>query len=224
MSANLDKALDEIIDSNKKHARKANKAGPRKMSKNIRRKGPISSSARKPMISLEKASSILDAAYATKVNVEGLPRDIKEDAVRDFFRSSVGGLQRVLLSYNERGNSTGMATLTFANAEKAREAVKKFNGAPIDGGKSKLRLNLIVDPTRKPLSARIAPVNKGKDRVLRPVPRRDAPRKEATRRDSRAPNKKTAMAKAEKRRSKPQKKSLEQLDQEMTDYFEDSNK
>lgn len=138
---------------------------------------------------------------------------------QDFFRSSVGGLQRVLLSYNERGNSTGMATLTFANAEKAREAVKKFNGAPIDGGKSRLRLNLIVDPTRKPLAARIAPVAKGPERSLR-VARPDP----AVRRDTRAPTKKAVAAKAQKRKPKPQKKSLEQLDQEMADYFDEAKK
>lgn len=138
--------------------------------------------------------------------------------MQDFFRTSVGGLQRVLLSYNERGNSTGMATLTFANAERARDAVKKFNGAPIDGGKSKLRLNLIVDPFIKPLSARIAPVNNGKERLVRSSPMRET----VPRRDIRAPNKKAKGAKAERRRPKPQKKSLEQLDQDMADYFDDS--
>ena len=66
--------------------------------------------------------------------------------LQEFFASQVGGVQRVLLSYNERGQSTGMANITFKNGELARRAVERFNGSPIDGGRSRLRLNLIVDP------------------------------------------------------------------------------
>lgn len=117
---------------------------------------------------------------------------------------------RILLSYNERGLSTGMATITFKSAEKAKEAVKKFHGAPIDGGRTKLRLSLIIDPTKKPLTSRIQAV----------VERKPAP--------VRGPNKKVAAAKKQKKdeqkkkkQPKPEKKSLEQLDQEMADYFEE---
>lgn len=83
MSANLDKALDEIIDSQKKPVRRPNKNAPRKVAKSVtagRRRGPAAG-VRKS-VPVERATSMLEAAYATKVNVEGLPRDIKEDAVR----------------------------------------------------------------------------------------------------------------------------------------------
>ncbi|CUS21839.1 LAQU0S04e01970g1_1 [Lachancea quebecensis] len=210
MSANLDKSLDEIIGSNKKPIRKTNKKAPKKVSKQIvggGRRG-ASVAAVRQRAAPNKAASVLEGAYGTKVSVEGLPRDIKQDAVREFFATQVGGIARVLLSYNERGLSTGMATITFKSGEKAKEAVKKFNGAPIDGGRSKLRLSMIVDPTKKPLASRIQAVVERK-----PVP-------------TRGPNKKVAAVKKQKREEKkkqpkPEKKSLEQLDQEMADYFEE---
>ena len=57
------------------------------------------------------------------------------------------------MSYNERGQSTGMANITFKNGELARRAVERFNGSPIDGGRSRLRLNLIVDPNQRPVKS-----------------------------------------------------------------------
>lgn len=88
MSANLDKSLDEIIGSNKKPIRRATRGGPKKVSKQIngnRRRGPAPTGPKRgaPI----KAASLLDAAYSTKVNVEGLPRDIKQDAVKVCFFS-----------------------------------------------------------------------------------------------------------------------------------------
>ncbi|SCU83850.1 LAFA_0D06238g1_1 [Lachancea sp. 'fantastica'] len=213
MSANLDKSLDEIIGTNKKPIRKVNKKAPKKVSKQIvggnRRGASVAAVRQRP--APVKANNVLEQAYGTKVSVEGLPRDIKQDAVREFFSSQIGGVARILLSYNERGLSTGMATITFKNVEKAREAVKKFNGAPIDGGRSKLRLSLIIDPTKKPLASRIQSIVERK-----PLP-------------VRGPNKKVAAVKKQKRdekkkpktKAKPEKKSLEQLDQEMADYFEE---
>lgn len=83
MSANLDKSLDEIIGENKKVVRRTNKKAPKKVSKQLngnRRRGGAVVGGRTAVP--VKAASLLDAAYATKVNVEGLPRDIKQDAVR----------------------------------------------------------------------------------------------------------------------------------------------
>lgn len=83
MSANLDKALDEIIDFNKKQVRKTSRSMPRKVSKNVnRRRAGAPVGMRKAVVTVDKSTSVLEAAYATKVNVEGLPRDIKEVAVR----------------------------------------------------------------------------------------------------------------------------------------------
>lgn len=109
-----------------------------------------------------------------------------------------------------------MATIAFSSTEKAREAVSKFNGAPIDGGKTKLKLNLIVDPSKKPLAARITPLKNVPDKQLKVTPM------SATRPVNKGPNRKAIAAKKAAKNPKREKKSLEQLDQEMADYFEES--
>ncbi|GAV47090.1 hypothetical protein ZYGR_0E01050 [Zygosaccharomyces rouxii] len=163
-------------------------------------------------------AKLLDTSREAKVNVEGLPRDIKQDAVKEFFSSQVGGVSRVLLSYNERGQSTGMANITFRNGEMAKKAVAKFNGAPIDGGRSRLRLNLIIDPNQQPsksLSERIKAV---------PVTNKNRPSAAAAA-AKKGPNKRAAILKKARAKQQPKerqpKKSLEDLDKEMTDYFEE---
>lgn len=98
----------------------------------------------------------------------------------------------------------------FKSSHHAGEAVKKYNGAPIDDGATKLKLELVIDPTKKPLATRIvanadAPVG-SKKAVLGPKKDKNAPIK--------------ANKKPHKKSKRPPKKTLEQLDQEMADYFE----
>lgn len=128
-----------------------------------------------------------------------------------------------------------MANITFRSNEQAQKAVSKFNGAPIDGGRTKLKLNLIVDPSQtvQDLSQRIKPLNQrgGRAQVTRgPNVRGPNPRNQNTRgpnqkaQNTRGPNKKAALVKSKARqqkREKPAKKSLEDLDKEMADYFEE---
>lgn len=112
-----------------------------------------------------------------------------------------------------------MATITFKNAEQANLAVKKFHNAPIDGGKSKLRLTMIVDPSRKTLLERIRPVQNAPS--VAGQNKKAAPAKPQPKKKPAGPNKKAIAAK-QKKRAKPEKKSLEDLDKEMADYFEES--
>lgn len=108
-----------------------------------------------------------------------------------------------------------MANVTFKNGDMAKKAVGKFNGAPIDGGRTRLRLNLIIDPTQQParsLSERIRAVPTN-NRVPAAAAAKKGPNK-------RAALMKKARAKKQPREKQP-KKSLEDLDKEMTDYFEE---
>ncbi|ODV93035.1 hypothetical protein PACTADRAFT_5423 [Pachysolen tannophilus NRRL Y-2460] len=123
----------------------------------------------------------------------------------EFFQSQVGGVRTIALSYNEKGVSKGIATISFHKSENAAKAVEKYNGAPIDGGSSKLRLELIIDPTKKPLSSRIA---------ANPVAKAIVSSQKTTKKV--VPKKKPV----KKVNSKRQKKTVEDLDKEMTDYFE----
>jgi len=135
---------------------------------------------------------------------------------KEFFQQAVGGVDNVLLSYNEKGVSLGLATITFRTNQKAGEAIKKFNGSPIDGGVRTLKLQLIVDPTKASLAARISqPLNQ---RFGAPASQKVERRKPAPRvvGQKKPVQKKPAQ---KKKPAKAQKKSLEDLDKEMADYF-----
>lgn len=87
MSANLDKSLDEIIGANKKPVRaRINKRtqGPSRASKQLRRPTPGGNrNVRAPVAgAASRVARLLDSSREAKVNVEGLPRDIKQDAVK----------------------------------------------------------------------------------------------------------------------------------------------
>lgn len=120
-------------------------------------------------------------------------------------------MKRVELQYNEKGQSRGIATVIFKSAASASKAVEKYNGAPIDGGKSKLRLELIIDPTKKPLISRI---------VANAPAKKEQPKKANVKKEQpkKADQKKKKENKPKNKR--PVKKTIEQLDQEMADYFE----
>mgnify|MGYP003362048262 CR=1 FL=1 len=154
--------------------------------------------------------------------------------LQEFFATQVGGVHGVLLSYNERGQSTGIASITFKNSEYANRAIARFNGAPIDNGKSRLRLTLLVDPSRanqnladrltglqgrvgRPTNNQVGrPSGRPLGRGGRPIPTRQQQIRTQTRAPV-APKKKQQQPK----REKPVKKSLEDLDKEMADYFDD---
>lgn len=85
MSNNLDKSLDEIIGKKPVRAPRDNKKGPKKASKQIngnRRQGANNGRPNRPGRVPVKAVSRILSNQLIKVNVEGLPRDIKQNAVR----------------------------------------------------------------------------------------------------------------------------------------------
>ncbi|GME91805.1 unnamed protein product [[Candida] boidinii] len=138
----------------------------------------------------------------------------------EFFQSEIGPVKTAVLSYNSRGQSMGVATIIFAKPALAKKAVDKYNDSPIDSSNTKLKLELVIDPSLKPLAARITP------NVVRPVSnvkanvkanvraRLDKSKKPAARPAAR-PAKKVQQKKTQPRK----KKTVEELDQEMEDYF-----
>ncbi|ODQ47032.1 hypothetical protein PICMEDRAFT_15034, partial [Pichia membranifaciens NRRL Y-2026] len=165
-------------------------------------------------------SASLDVA--TKVVVSGLPKDIKNDVIREFFQSTIGSVQNLTLAYNEKGRSTGVATVIFKNAKAAQAAVSRYNNAAIDSGRSKLKLELVVDTTKVPLAARIQPNARPATLQNRIQPPRKARVEALKGRPGRPVNRPTKIANKRKETPKKpvkKKKTLEELDQEMADYF-----
>lgn len=125
------------------------------------------------------------------------------------------------LAYNAKGQSSGIATIIFRRAELAAKAFAKYNGAPIDGGSTKLRLEMVIDPNRNSLISRIQPNQVAKAVVAAKKQQngRTATNGKAKKAQPPTPAKKAAPAKKAKA-PKRGKKTIEELDQEMADYFE----
>ncbi|AOW28477.1 THO complex subunit 4 [Candida albicans P57072] len=226
MSASLDKSLDDIISSNKKTfkskrpgakfgAKGGNRVG-KKIGGTNNNKKPIAK-FNKPAAAVAAAVPAIDLSYATKVNVSGLPKDLKHDNIKEFFQSQIGGVQTVALSYNEKGQFKGFATIVFKSSKFATAAVDKYNGASIDGGAAKLRLELIIDTSKKPLAARIAPNAKAAAAAKTAGGKKIAAAKNALNKKKAGPGNKNNN---KQKKPKQKKKTIEELDQEMADYFE----
>lgn len=90
MAGNLDQSLDEIIGKRSQNRRKI---GPRRAGKQVnvhRSRAPVNRTAaqrsvRAPVNAVSRVARLLSSNGHVKVNVEGLPRDIKQDAVRVCF-------------------------------------------------------------------------------------------------------------------------------------------
>lgn len=126
-------------------------------------------------------------------------------------------MQTVALSYNEKGQFKGFATIVFKSSKFATAAVDKYNGASIDGGAAKLRLELIIDTSKKPLAARIAPNAKAAAAAKTAGGKKIAAAKNALNKKKAGPGNKNNN---KQKKPKQKKKTIEELDQEMADYFE----
>lgn len=124
-------------------------------------------------------------------------------------------MKSIDFSYSSKGKFTGTCTVVFKHATVARKAVAKYNNAPIDGNRKKLKLELIIDPAQRPLSARITP-----NIVVNP---NDLKSRLRNKRSGRAPRKQKKQQQKKKAAKKPKKKqhrkTVAELDQEMEDYF-----
>lgn len=84
MSASLDKSLDDIISSSKTKKFPARKAKVGKKVGAIKKKAPVTikKSVPKPVLKALQKNDTVDLSYATKVVVQGLPKDIKQEGIR----------------------------------------------------------------------------------------------------------------------------------------------
>lgn len=106
------------------------------------------------------------------------------------------------MNFNEKGHFKGTATINFKSGRSAAIAVEKYNGAPIDNGVSRLKMEILIDTSKQPLATRIAPIVPKKDYKAKQVKSEAKPGNKLTRKSNRS-----------------LKKTVQQLDQEMTEYF-----
>ncbi|KAH8090513.1 hypothetical protein HD553DRAFT_302602 [Filobasidium floriforme] len=155
-----------------------------------------------PLVQQQKQAT----SEALKVIISKLPLDVEEESVRELMTTTVGQVKVVELAYDNKGKSKGIATVIFRQKGSAQKAFEQYNNRMIDQ-KRPLKVEVVVDPSKVPLAARVAP---------RPVPAA-APPAAASR--GAGPIRRGAAPRggAAKRAPRP-KKTAEDLDKEMLEY------
>ncbi|GMM49362.1 RNA-binding protein [Starmerella bacillaris] len=231
---NVDQGLDDIISStsissggskSRAKGRNAKRPSASKVSKqSTKPKNNKAKAVAKPVA--KSSSSVSHPLYGAKrAVVSNMPLDVSEQDVKEYFATRVGKIRKIEGTYRENGKPTGTYTLTFEKAGNALKLLETYSNQPIDGGKSRLVIQILLDAASaasavpvKPLSERI-----GTGKPQKPLKTKtNQPRKAvSTPKDNNKSTKKPAARKSTKStkstRSKP--KTAAELDAEMTDYF-----
>ncbi|KAK9476656.1 hypothetical protein V1514DRAFT_164660 [Lipomyces japonicus] len=233
MSGNLDKSLDEIISSGNTRRRGRGPAprGGRPANGGVRKAAPTKPRKARPAAPAPRqpaASNGLRLEENDKIIISNLPLDVQETAIKEYFQIEIGPVKRCTLNYDSKGQSTGVVTINFTKPGDAHRAWKKFNGTTIDGDKT-MHVELVFDPNKRSLADRIqgkkaAPAaskaRKGGAPPPKPAAAAGGARGGRTARGGRGSG---SGGGARGGRPRRPKKTVEQLDADMADYFVKDN-
>ncbi|CAN9153093.1 unnamed protein product [Alternaria sp. RS040] len=155
----------------------------------------------------------------TKIMVSNLPRDIDNAQLQDYFVSAVGvgRPKKVLLQYDAQGRSVGSATIIFNKHDQAAKATAALDGVKIDG--RPVRVEMLVSAAAIPATTRPASLA---DRVTQP--KKDKPKPAIAEKAAPSATRGRGQTRGKGkgrggREARPKKKTVEELDAEMADYF-----
>ncbi|EKD12224.1 protein mlo3-like protein [Drepanopeziza brunnea f. sp. 'multigermtubi' MB_m1] len=223
MSGKLDKSLDEILTTTRPTNGRKLRRGT------VRRSGPAGKAApiapaggikKNPRTTRGGAKPIPTGPSGNgegKIQVSGFPKDITEAMIKEYFAKTVGAVKRVDLSYGPRGESRGVADITFVRSDSATRAVESCNNIPVDG--KPIKVSLILDANR----AKSIPAPKGlSERITLPKsqPKSAAATKTAAPATRGAKTRGRGGRGGGARGTRPAKKTAEELDSEMVDYWQ----
>ncbi|GAB7346289.1 hypothetical protein MBLNU457_5012t2 [Dothideomycetes sp. NU457] len=162
MSSNLDKSLDEVIGANR-GPRRQRRGGPKPAVVGGVQKKTAQKPAKGPKAAPQKATvaAPVPTKGDSKIIVSNLPDDVTEQQIKEYFQQSLGSVRRVMLTYNKTGRSTGVATIIFNQANLGAAAAKQFNGVKVDGKPMKIEVVMGAEhvasaPAPKSLGERIS--------------------------------------------------------------------
>ncbi|KAF7174151.1 hypothetical protein CNMCM5623_006655 [Aspergillus felis] len=214
MSAKLDKSLDEILVNRRQNARRRTRrpAASKPGSAAVPVGGVKKNKPGKPVAKGVQGGH--PVATESKIMVSGLPSDVNEANIKEYFSKSAGPVKRVMLTYNQNGTSRGIASIVFSKPDTAAKAAKELNGLLVDG--RPMKIEVVVDashapsvPAAKPLGERVAQV-KSQPKPATAAKTANAARGRGARRGRRG---------GARSSNRPKPKSVEELDAEMVDYF-----
>ncbi|KAL1792138.1 hypothetical protein ACET3X_009889 [Alternaria dauci] len=155
----------------------------------------------------------------TKIMVSNLPRDIDNVQLQDYFVSAVGvgRPKKVLIQYDAQGRSVGSATIIFNKHDQAAKATAALDGVKIDG--RPVRVEMLVSAAAIPATTRPASLA---DRVTQP--KKDKPKPATAEKAAPGATRGRGQTRGKGkgrggRDARPKKKTVEELDAEMADYF-----
>ncbi|KAI8630431.1 hypothetical protein F5Y19DRAFT_46507 [Xylariaceae sp. FL1651] len=172
----------------------------------------------------------------TKIKVENLHYDLSEEDLEGLF-NKIGPVLKLELIYDRAGRSEGVAYVTYDNRDDASDAIREFNGANAKG--QPIRMSIVSSaPRRNPFDTAQIPGRSLADRITRPRSRSPndrsidryvpesgnrshspRPRRRGRRVGARRENGGENGGRSNGRDGRP-KKTQEELDAEMADYFE----
>ncbi|KAK3320862.1 hypothetical protein B0T19DRAFT_430756 [Cercophora scortea] len=227
MSGKLDQSLDEILSTQRRAAGGARRSTRRVSAGNrptpAAPAGGIQKTTKPARNAAGKAAPSKRPGLVgeSKIMVSNLPKDVSEGQIKEYFQQSVGQVKKVELSYGPGGASRGIAHVTFHHADGASKAFTTLNGLLIDNRPVKVEVvvasaDLIPQP--KTLGQRISQPK------AQPKSAATVKHGASATKGGAAPAAKGAKKVAKKGRNvRPAKKTAEELDMEMVDYFDHSN-
>ncbi|KAI0181507.1 RNA recognition domain-containing protein [Hypoxylon sp. FL1284] len=225
MSGKLDKSLDEILSTQRRVATSARRKSLRRPAGRVATTAPVGGVQKTSKQARAAANKQAPAKAAgghgeSKVVVSNLPKDVNENQIKEYFATSVGPIKRVEVSYGPNSVSRGIATVTFSKLDGASKAFNALNGLLVDN--RPIKIEIVVSAAK---AAEFAPPPKSlTDRISQP---KAQPKSAANDKKKDAPGKATGAGargrgkrKGAARSGRPAKKSAEELDHDMADYFE----
>ncbi|KAF4435970.1 hypothetical protein F53441_13356, partial [Fusarium austroafricanum] len=228
MSGKLDQALDDITQAQRRSQRRRT---------NPRRGAAGRPAAAAPVGGIQKNTKPARGAGAkpapakatptnsdSKIIVSNLPKDVSEQQIKEYFIQSVGPIKRVELSYGPNSQSRGIANVTFHKSDGASKAFQKLNGLLVDNRPIKIEIVVgaaqadKVIPTVKTLAERTTQSSQPKAQPKSAA----ADKHNAGAAKGGAAKGAAGNKKRRGRNSRPAKKTQEELDSEMADYFDAS--
>ncbi|KAH6604874.1 hypothetical protein Trco_006581 [Trichoderma cornu-damae] len=235
MSTKLDKPLDEIVTAQRRQSvrRRSLRRSTGGRPAPTAPAGGVQKTAAKPTRGSVTKTTPTKAAIPSgdsKVIVSNLPKDVTEKQIKnaskylEYFVQSVGPIKRVELSYGPNSQSRGIANVTFTRPEGASKALQTLNGLLVDG--RPIKIEIVVGAAQA--DKVIPPIKSLAERTTQPkVQPKSAASKKQNAAATKAGGAKGAVANANKKRrgrnARPAKKTAEELDSEMADYFTGAN-
>ncbi|KAF2761757.1 hypothetical protein EJ05DRAFT_496656 [Pseudovirgaria hyperparasitica] len=216
MTGKLDKSLDDILKGARSQTKgRATRRGPRGTAKtNGTVTAPVggvkkTTKAVKPVGSRAVPTGP-HRSVESKIIVSNLPPDVTEAMMKEYFGKTISPVKKVLMSYGPDGKSRGICTVIFRDSHAAAQAAEEMNGVKVD--QSPMKVELVLGPHDAPA---IPQAKNLKDRITKPKPTKAQPKPANAAKPATG---KAGKAKRGGPRGKP-KKTQEELDADMADYF-----